>query len=397
MFAQAEKKLRVLELVNVRWWNACAEYGVHLALGLHRRGHRVIVVGGENSLALREAQRLGLPVRPTKMESHHPATFLSSLLALVRLVRRERIQVINAHRAEGHLCAALASLLLREKVVVVRTRGDVRSPKGHWLNRILHHRLTDAIVLPSKAMRKPVSEALGLSANKLCLIPPGVDLRRFANLRSKEEWRKTLGWTDQGTVVGIVGRYSPVKGHRVFLKAAHLVLKANPQTTFVIVGHEAQIKTADLQGLARRLGFADRVRFTGFVPDVTPYIGAFDVAVVASLGSEVICRVTLEYMAAAKPVVGTTVNAIPEIVVHGSTGLLVPPGNPGAMSEAILSLAQNPQKARALGQAGRRRVEEEFTIDHLVQRTEALYWQVIEARHGGASKSPTVSLTEQGS
>lgn len=383
MFPQAEEKLRVLELVNVRWWNASAEYGIHVALGLHRRGHRVIVVGERNSPPLREAQRLGLPFRPANMESHRPEALLSSLVALARLIKRERIQVINAHRAEGHLCAALTSLVLGKKVGVVRTRGDVRPPKSHWLNRILHHRLTDAIVLPSEAMRKPVSEGLCLSPDTPCLIPPGVDLGRFTKHRSTEEWRKTLGWTDQETVVGIVGRYSPIKGHSVFLKAAHLVLESNPQTTFVIVGHEAQIKTEDLQGLARRLGFADRVRFTGFVPDVAPYIGAFDVAVVASLGSEVICRVTLEYMAAAKPVVGTNVNAIPEIVVHGSTGLLVPPGDPRAMSEAILSLAQNPLKARALGQAGRRRVEAEFTLDHLVQRTEAMYRKVIEARHGG--------------
>ena len=111
-----------------------------------------------------------------------------------------------------------------------------------------------------------------------------------------------------------------------------------------------------------------------------PYIGAFDVAVVASLGSEVICRVTLEYMAAAKPVVGTDINAIPEIVVHGSTGLLVPPGDPRAMSEAILSLAQNPQKARALGQAGRRRLREEFTLEHQVRRTERLYRRLLEER-----------------
>lgn len=383
MFAQAEKKLRVLELVNVRWWNASAEYGIHLALGLHRRGHRVIVVGRQNSPPLRKAQRLGLPLQPINMENHHPGVLLSSLLALVRLIKRERIQVINAHRAEGHLCAALASLLLREKVVVVRTRGDVRPPKGHWLNRILHHRLTDAIVLPSEAMRKPVSEGLDLSPDKLYFIPPGVDLERFTDHRSAEEWRKTLGWPDQGTVVGIVGRYSPIKGHNIFLEAARLMLKSNPQTTFVIVGHEAQIKTADLQGRARKLGFADRVRFTGFVPDVIPYIGAFDVAVVASLGSEVICRGTLEYMAAAKPVVGTNVNAIPEIVVHGSTGLLVPPGDPRAMSEAILSLARNPQKAQALGQEGRRRVEAEFTMDHLVRRTEAMYRKAIAARHGG--------------
>lgn len=314
------------------------------------------------------------------MESRHPGRVLASLCALVTLVRRERIQVINAHRAEGHLFAALASLLLARRVTVVRTRGDVRPPKAHFMNRFLHRYLTDAVILPAEAMRKSVLEGVGLSSEKVWVIPPGVDLNRFTVDRSPQESRKALGWPEKGPLVGIVGRFSPVKGHRVFLEAARLVHKSSPQATFAIVGQEAQIKTEDLRELVWRLGLAHRVRFLGFIPDVVSLIGAFDVAVVASTDSEVICRVALEHMAAARPVVGTRVNAIPEVVVHGITGLLVPPGDPLAMSEAILSLLQNPQKARAFGRAGRRRVQEQFALHHLVRQTEALYLRLLGGR-----------------
>jgi len=313
------------------------------------------------------------------MESHQPEALLSSLGALVSLIRRERIQVINAHRAEGHLFAALASLLVHQDVAVVRTRGDVRAPKGHFLNKFLHCYLTDAVVLPAEVMRQPL-QRLGLPPEKMRVIPFGVDLRDFPGDSSPKQMRRILGWPEKEPVVGILGRLSPVKGHTVFLEAARLVLQVMPQTAFAIVGHEARIKIRDLKELAERLGVAHRIRFIGFVANVNVAIAAFDVAVVASTGSEVICRVALEHMAMARPVVGTRINAIPEIVVHESTGLLVPPEDPRAMSEAILCLLKNPQKARDFGRAGRRRVMEQFTLDHQVRRTERLYRQLLKRR-----------------
>ncbi len=373
-----ESKLRILELVNVRWWNACAEYGINLALGLHRRGHRVIVMGRRSSPPLRTARHLGLPCQPTEMESRHPGDLLASFRNLLSLIHTEGIQIINAHRAEGHLFAAWASLILNRRVRVIRTRGDIRSPKGHLLNRFQHRRLTDAVIIPAEATRKAIAEELGLPPEALRVIPPGVDMRRFHGNLTPEEGRRALGWPEAEPVVGIVGRLSPVKGHDIFLEAASRILQVMPQTAFAIVGHEAQIKIQDLKRKAENLGVVHRIRFMGFVQDLAPMMAAFDVAVVASTGSEIICRVALEHMAMARPVVGTKVNAIPEIVVHRGTGLLVPPGDSKALGEGILSLLRNPQRARALGEAGRRRVQRRFTLEHQVNQTELLYRQLLE-------------------
>lgn len=372
-----KNKLRILQLVNVRWWNASAEYGVYLALGLHRRGHRVIVMGRHDSPPLRRAEALGLSVQATEMGTGRPGGFLASLRELVRLIRRERIQVINAHRGEGHLYAALASRMVADRVAVFRTRGDVRPPKGHLLNRYLHRRLTDGVILAAEILRGPVLKNLGLPPKCIRVIPPGVEPHWFPGRLSPQEARRSLGWPEEDPVVGIVGRLSPVKGHQVFLEAAGLVLASCPRARFVIVGREAQIKVAQLREQAERLGIAHRVRFTGSVPRVSSLVAAFDVAVVASTGSEVICRVALEHMAMARPVVGTRVNAVPEVVLDGSTGLLVPPKDPTAMSQAIVSLLLDARRAESLGQAGRRRVRDEFTLDHLAHRTEGFYRELL--------------------
>jgi glycosyltransferase involved in cell wall biosynthesis len=377
---QVKDPLRVLELVNVRWWNACAEYGINVALGLQRRGHHVIVAGQGDSPPLRRAGELGLRVHATRMSSPGPVALTASLKDLIALIRHERIQVLNAHRAEGHLFSILASLMLGRRVAVVRTRGDIRPPKSHRLNRWLHLSRTDAVVLPAEALRQPVRESLGQTPARLEVIAPGVDASGYTSTLTPQQGRLALGWPEKKTLVGIVGRLSPVKGHRIFLKAARQTLSECPHVTFAVVGGGDERSSSELRRLAERLGIADRVRFTGRVDQTRRYIEAFNVAVVASIGSEAICRVALEYMALGRPVVGTRVNAVPEVVAHGTTGLLVPPGDPQAMSRALVTLLKDPHRARTYGLAGRRRVENEFTLDHLAGRTEALYRKVMKDR-----------------
>jgi glycosyltransferase involved in cell wall biosynthesis len=369
-----------LQLVDVRWWNACADYGVNLALALHRRGHRILVAGQPGSPPLVRARQLGLAVCGLRLGRGGAARWAPDLDELVKVIRREKIQLLNAHRAEGHLYASLASLRLGRRIPVVRTRGDIRPPKGHLLNRWLHLDLTDALVLPGKVLKGPLVERLGRRPRRLRIIPPGVDEVRYSSRRSPSEARARLGWPEEGPLVGVVGRLSPVKGWDVFLKAAARVAREVPDAGFVLLGGEAQLTTADLIGMARRLGIEERTRCIGRVEETVPYVEALDVAVVPSLGSEAICRVALEHMAMSRPVIGSRVGAIPETVVHDRTGLLVEPGDDRALAEAIVRLLKDPRRARAMGHAGRRRVESEFTLDQLARRTEDLYARLLSCR-----------------
>jgi glycosyltransferase involved in cell wall biosynthesis len=370
----------ILQLIDVRWWNACADYGVSLALALHRRGHRVLVAGQGESPPLIRAGRLGLEVCDLSLGRSGPARWASDLDDLADLVRREKIQLIDAHRAEGHLYASLASLRLGRRIAVVRTRGDIRPPKGHLLNRWLHLDLTDALVIPCRALQGPLVERLGRRPRRLSIIPPGVDADRFSTSRSPGEARARLGWPAEGPLVGGVGRLSPVKGWDVFLRAAARVAETVPDAGFVVIGGDAQLSKADLLRMAARLGIGDRVRCPGRVEETIPYMEALDVAVVPSVGSEAICRVALEHMALGRPVIGSRINAIPEAVTDGQAGLLVEPGDVGALAGAMVKLLKDPGKARAMGRAGRRRVERSFTLENLARRTEALYDRLLSGR-----------------
>jgi glycosyltransferase involved in cell wall biosynthesis len=164
-----------------------------------------------------------------------------------------------------------------------------------------------------------------------------------------------------------------VKGHRYFVRSAEHVLRQFPGTIFLVCGEDAQISANDLKEMVRRMGAEKNFRFLGKVTDVREIITLLDVGVVSSVGSETICRVALEYMSMGKPVVGSKVNAIPEVVRDGVNGLVVSPRSADKLGEALVELLRDENKRRVFGQNSRKRVLEEFTLEVFARRTEEVY------------------------
>jgi glycosyltransferase involved in cell wall biosynthesis len=177
----------------------------------------------------------------------------------------------------------------------------------------------------------------------------------------------------------VVARLAPQKGHRVLFDALPAVRDAVPDVHARLIGHEELSTTAELRAYAVERGVADLVAFEGFRADIAQVMADLDVFVLPSLW-EGFGLVLLEAMAAGRPVVASAVGPIPEIVVDGVTGLLVPPGDSTALAAAIVRLLRDPELASALGKAGRVRVERELRIDTMVERTEALYGELLAER-----------------
>jgi glycosyltransferase involved in cell wall biosynthesis len=174
----------------------------------------------------------------------------------------------------------------------------------------------------------------------------------------------------------MVARLAPQKGHRVLFDALPAIVARVPNVHVRLVGHEELSTVAELREYAEQRGVADRVTFEGFRSAVD-VMADFDVFVLPSLW-EGFGLVLLEAMAAGRPVVASAVGPIPEIVVDGVTGLLVPPGDAAALAAAITRLLTDPDLAAAFGRAGRARVEAEFGLDTMVARTQALYEELVE-------------------
>ena len=173
------------------------------------------------------------------------------------------------------------------------------------------------------------------------------------------------------------------KGQHIFIEATALVRNRFPEARFQIIGAplfgEHEYEKA-LRRQVAELGVGDRVAFLGFREDVPALLAQADIVVHASTLGEPFGQVVIEGMAAGKPIVATNGGALPEIVLPGETGLLVPMGDAPTLAVAIESLLANPSWGAALGAAGRRRVHERFTIAQTAGKMERIYEHLLHSR-----------------
>ncbi len=176
----------------------------------------------------------------------------------------------------------------------------------------------------------------------------------------------------------MVARFAPQKDHATLLEAARLLKNEGRPFQLLLVGDDPFGGNRErMVSLCRALNLTDRVTFTGIRKDVPAILSVSALFVMPSLweGLGLVC---LEAMASALPIVANRVSAIPEIVVHGETGLLVPPGDPELLKSALLSLIDDPARARRLGRAGKVRLEARFTLAKMVDETESVYRSCLE-------------------
>lgn len=375
-------KLSILQFINVRWLNAEAGYGLTLSKKLHERGHRVFVCGVENTPPVNTARDMGLNTF-TSLKLHHynPFYLFKDLNILIDFIKEENIKVINTHRSEGHFLGALAKKTFKNKLVLIRTRGDVRFPKNYFFNRWLYN-YTDKIITSSYMMEKTYFAKLHVPQEKIVTIYNAVDIKRFDPCIDGTEIRNKYGIRENEILVGIVGRLSPVKGHKYFIDAASIILKQRPDIKFIVSGKESQIKFVDLKAQAEQLNIEKQIIFSGVEKDVTQLMAAIDIGVVASLGSETNCRVTQEFMAMERPLVGTNVGVIPEVLLNGECGKIVPPGDSQSIAGAILDLINNTKYSALLGKNARKRMVDNFNEDLFVEKTEEIYFKCISESIG---------------
>jgi glycosyltransferase involved in cell wall biosynthesis len=166
-----------------------------------------------------------------------------------------------------------------------------------------------------------------------------------------------------------------VKDYPIFLSAARRVATAVPEAAFLLAG-EGELKQS-LQALANELGIQDSTYFLGSCERIAELLDVSEICVLSSK-AEGFSNSILEYMAAARPVVATNVGGASELVAEGETGYLVASGDDETMAARLVSLLQDPQKAKAMGESGKRLVEQKFSCEAQLRHTEELYNRLLQ-------------------
>lgn len=364
--------MRIIQAIDVRWYNACADFAVTQAQALQRTGHEVLLMADPGSPPASKAREMGLNLNEKVYFSS--INIIGSLLRFNKIVKEFKPDLIMAHRGESHLLGALAGRI--NGVPLVRFRGDVRKPRPDIFSRWLNEKLTAGIAVSTGKLKDIYQASYNLNGIPVDVIYPGIDLARFPPTKSKPELKSKFGIAPDEFVIGIVGRLSPVKGHRFFLEAVSNVIAEVPGIRIVIAGEDAQIKKADILRSAINLGI-DKIIMPGRVPDIEELVATFDIGVVSSIGSEMICRVLLEYYAAGIAALATSINQIEEVMNLSGAGLLVPPGDPAAMADAMKKLALDEELRKKHGEKARKWMETNGSIEYLGKATEIFLERVL--------------------
>jgi glycosyltransferase involved in cell wall biosynthesis len=333
----------------------------------------VVVVGTDGELAA-QLRSAGIPVEVCAiryLDLRHPIAWLASVTRLWRLARRARPQLIHANDVPSFQPAGYVARLTGVPAVTHVRFPDERRGFAWFLRSGFARALFVSRALETDA----VSAAPDLFGGRTDVVHDGVVVPPLTDQGTRARIRSELGLAVEKTVVALTGQVSEVKGIWEFVDASARVAAAQPAVEFAVLGDDLKGRGALRREMEQRvaaLGLASRFRFLGFRPNAPALLPAFDLIAVPS-HVEPLGNATLEAMAAGLPVVGSRVGGIPEMVVDGETGLLVPPRDATRLAEALGALTLDPERRRAMGAAGRRRAVEVFGLERHCDRVQEIY------------------------
>ncbi|MFQ5510892.1 MAG: glycosyltransferase family 4 protein [Candidatus Krumholzibacteriia bacterium] len=300
-----------------------------------------------------------------------------ALARLMRIIDRERIDLIyTVPHPNTLIFSPLAKLAGGVKRIVVSIHGTGGEDGGRMFKPYQKPFLAgvDRFIAVADRHRQYLRDTENLDASKIDVIHNGVDLETFRPGEGDGALRDELGIDGAARVVTTVATLKPLKRIDLLLDAAKGIMAANGGVQFVIVGDGAE--RGRLQERAARLGIGERVIFAGFREDVDKILRLSDLFVLPSR-TEAFPNVVLEAMASGLPVVATDVGSVVEMVEDGHSGILVPPGDVDALRTAIGSLLADPGRLRACGARGRRIVEQEYALERMCSKREALFSKLL--------------------
>jgi glycosyltransferase involved in cell wall biosynthesis len=331
------------------------------SLGMIKRGHRVVIAASPRSHISAQAPKHGVEVVRFFFQKKNPLSFWK----MASLIDREKIEIVNTHSSSDSWIASLAARLSRRKPQIIRTR-HLSTPisKSVW-SRLIYNKLPAAIITTGEEIRRRMIQDNGFDPAKIFSMPTGIDLDRF------DPEKITPAFQKKGFTVGMIGVLRSWKGHQFFIQAVPLILKALPQTLFYIIGDGPRLQ--HIKALIQNLALENRIFMLGHREDIPELLSSLDVLVHPSTANEGVPQAILQALAMRKPVIASDVGAIREVIIHGQTGILIPPQETQDIADRVVDLFKNPVLRERLGNEGQRMVRDSYSLERMLDRIEELY------------------------
>jgi glycosyltransferase involved in cell wall biosynthesis len=300
-----------------------------------------------------------------------------------QFAKHKRIDLIRTYGLKAHIIGRIVGKLLKIPVNISSVRNtDSWRRWYHALLDYLTSGFTDLYISNSEAGRLATHRRERIPLSKIITIPNGIDLANYAPYLScmseiSETYKQQFGLLPDTPVIGIVASLRKQKGHKTIVDALPQIQQTIPEVRCLFVGEDWL--HGEIHRYVREKHLEQVVIFTGFRTDIPELLTMFDLFLLPSLW-EGIPRALLEAIAMQKPVIVTAVGGIPEIVESEKTGVFVPPEDPKALAQATTYLLSNPEIATKMGQEGYRRIQQFFSLDSVVAKTEGVYDQLLKEK-----------------
>jgi glycosyltransferase involved in cell wall biosynthesis len=297
----------------------------------------------------------------------------ASISAFYKLFKHENPQIVHTHAS---LSARIAARMAGVKAIV-HTKHCLDNPRNGIKKAVaagVNNMLSSKVIAVSKAVEKNLLEA-GIHQDKIQVVYGGVEEIKKLPAEEISVLRASYGIIEGDIVFGIVARLAEVKGHKYLIQAAAQVLKGRKDIKFIIAGTGPL--EDELKKMVLGLKIEDNVIFTGFIKDIEKVYNIIDVNIIAST-SEALCLSLIEGMSLAKPMIGTAIGGVPELIIENQTGLLVPSRNPEAMAAVIRELAEHSELRQTMGIKARGMMLEKFSASNMAAEISKLYEEVVK-------------------
>lgn len=349
-------------------WRGGQNQALLLLKGLYERGHAAELVAGHGSVLGHRAKKAGICVHSVSRGSFR----LAAARKIHSILADGRIDLVHANEAHA-VTAAWLGLAGRRLPFIASRRVGYPLGKG-WIAQ-LRYRRANCILANSRWVAEQAI-ASGADKNKVRIVPEGTEIPAPLTPEKRATARRRWKLTDATPLLGCVGVLLPDKGQEWLIRALAEVRKQFPETQLILAGDGPCRR--DLEQLTKQLDLSTAVIFAGFVKDVESVYAALDVFLLPSF-FEAFNNSLLAAMAYEIPSIAFARGALPEIIEHGQTGLLVSGPDVTEISAAIKSILSDAQLAHRLGQAGRTSVATNFTADHMVEGTLKVYCDLADS------------------
>ncbi len=334
-----------------------------LCFYLKNQGHEVWVISHGGPL-VRTLEEKGISHLSWPVHKKNPLTIFRMSQRLRHLIQKEKIDIVHARSRVPAWITYFACHKIKTKWVTT-CHGYYRA---HFGSRAMGW--ADKIIVATQIIKTHMTQDFNVPQEKITLIPRGVDLDTFTFIPPSPPMTPTIG---------MIGRLTPLKGHKDFLEALALLKKQNKSFKTKIIGEAKDpFYLKELLDLTQKLGLSQNVEFLGHQENIPNFLKQMHLLVLPTTYPEAFGRVIIEAQAVGVPVVATRVGGIQEVIDDGQTGILCTPHHPLDLAKAMTKILENPSLAQALVQKARKKVEAQYSKEQMVQKTEHLYLEMLQ-------------------